>query len=262
MALLVAFVVIESRTKQPLVPLSIFKRPVLRGANVASMLQVMGLMPAFFFMTLYTQQVLGYSPLKSGLSLVPIAVAIMVAATAAGQLVAKAGIKATTVAGMVVMAAGLLWVSGMPANGSYVTDLLLPQIVIGLGGGMAWVALTVAGTAGASEAESGLASGLLNTAQQIGGALGLAVLAAVASARTSHLFGTGDNAAQALSGGFGTALLAGAGLGVLAAMATVFLLPGKNALPAVDEHAIELAEETDHVAILPVHRRTRDATVA
>ncbi|ACU73685.1 drug resistance transporter, EmrB/QacA subfamily [Catenulispora acidiphila DSM 44928] len=261
-ALLIAFVVIEGRTKQPLVPLSIFRRPVLRGANVASLLQVMGLMPAFFFMTLYTQQVLGYSPLKSGMSLVPIAVAIMVAATAAGQLVAKVGIKLTTVGGMVVMAAGLLWVSGMPADGSYVTDLLLPQIVIGLGGGMAWVALTVAGTAGASEAESGLASGLLNTAQQIGGALGLAILAAVASARTSHLFGTGDNAAQALSGGFGTALLAGAGLGVLGAVATVFLLPGKNAMPAVDEHAIELAEETDHVAILPVHEGRAPETVS
>ncbi|MFL6113517.1 MAG: MFS transporter [Catenulispora sp.] len=251
-ALIVAFIVIESRTRLPLVPLSIFRRPVLRGANVASVLQVMGLMPAFFFMTLYTQQVLGYSPLKSGLSLVPIALAIVVAATIAGQLVARAGIKPTTVGGMVIMALGLLWASGMPADGSYVTDLLLPQIVIGLGAGLAWVALTVAGTAGASEEESGLASGLLNTSQQIGGALGLAILAAVASARTTHLFGTGDNATQALSGGFGTALLAGAGLGVLAAIATVFLLPGKDALPKVDEHAIELAEETDHIAILPV----------
>ncbi|NUR60626.1 MAG: MFS transporter [Catenulispora sp.] len=250
--LLIAFVAIEARTRLPLVPLSIFRRPVLRGANVASVLQVMGLMPAFFFMTLYTQQVLGYSPLKSGLSLVPIALAIVVAATIAGQFVAKIGIKATTVGGMVVMAAGLLWASGMPADGTYVTDLLLPQIVIGLGAGHAWVALTIAGTAGASEEESGLASGLLNTSQQVGGALGLAVLAAVASARTTHLIGTGDTPVQALSGGFGTALLAGAGLGVLAAIATVFLLPGKNALPTVDEHAIELAEETDHVAILPV----------
>src|SRR5207249_2802135 len=151
LALLIAFVVVESRTRLPLVPLSIFKRPVLRGANAASVLQVMGLMPAFFFMTLYTQQVLGYSPLKSGLSLVPIALAIVVAATVAGQLVAKLGIKPTTIGGMLVMSAGLLWVSGMPADGNYVTDLLLPQIVIGLGAGMAWVALTVAGTAGASE---------------------------------------------------------------------------------------------------------------
>ncbi|MBW8804129.1 MAG: MFS transporter [Catenulisporales bacterium] len=252
LALIAAFIVIESRTRLPLVPLSIFRRPVLRGANAASLLQVMGLMPAFFFMTLYTQQVLGYSPLKSGLSLVPIALAIVVAATIAGQLVAKMGIKPTTIGGMVIMSLGLLWASGMPADGSYVTDLLLPQIVIGLGAGLAWVALTVAGTAGASEEESGLASGLLNTSQQIGGALGLAILAAVASARTTHLFGTGDSPTQALSGGFGTALLAGAGLGVLAAIATVFLLPGKNALPAVDEHAIELAEETDHIAILPV----------
>src|SRR3954469_1898745 len=100
-ALIVAFIAIESRTRLPLVPLSIFKRPVLRGANAASLLQVMGLMPAFFFMTLYTQQVLGYSPLKSGLSLVPIALAIVVAATIAGQLVAKMGIKPTTIGGMV-----------------------------------------------------------------------------------------------------------------------------------------------------------------
>lgn len=253
LALLVAFVVTETRTRQPLVPLSIFRRPVLRGANVAAGLQVMGILPAFFFMTLYTQQVLGYSPLKSGLSLVPIALSIIVAATVAGQLVAKAGIKATTIVGMVVLAGGLAWLSGMPANGDYVTDLLLPQIVTGLGAGLAWVALTVAGTAGASEEESGLASGLLNTSQQIGGALGLAILAAVASARTSHLFGIGDNQAQALSGGFGTALLAGCGLAVLAALATVFLLPGKNAMPAVTEEAIEVAEETDHIAILPVH---------
>jgi EmrB/QacA subfamily drug resistance transporter len=252
LALIVAFVIIESRTRSPLVPLSIFKRPVLRGANVASGLQVMGLMPAFFFMTLYTQQVLGYSPLKSGMSLVPIALAIVVAATVAGQLVAKAGIKPTTIVGMVIMSAGLLWASNMPADGSYVTDLLLPQIVIGLGAGLAWVALTVAGTAGASEEESGLASGLLNTSQQIGGALGLAILAAVASARSTHLAGLGKDAAHQLAGGFGTALLAGAGLGVLAAIATVFLLPGKNALPTVDEHAIELAEEADHIAILPV----------
>lgn len=253
LALLVAFVVTEARTKLPLVPLSIFRRPVLRGANVAAGLQVMGIMPAFFFLTLYTQQVLQYSPLKSGLSLVPVALSIVVAATVAGQLVARAGIKPTTIVGMLVLAGGLVWVSGMPANGHYVSDLLLPQIVIGLGAGLAWVALTVAGTAGASEEESGLASGLLNTSQQVGGALGLAILAAVASARTSHLFGTGDNQAQALSGGFGTALLAGAGLALLAGLATVFLLPGKNALPAVTEEAIERAEETDHVAILPVH---------
>src|SRR4051812_1902358 len=190
-ALIVAFIAIESRTRLPLVPLSIFKRPVLRGANAASVLQVMGLMPAFFFMTLYTQQVLGYSPLKSGLSLVPIALAIVVAATIAGQLVAKMGIKPTTIGGMVIMSLGLLWASGMPADGSYVTALLLPQIVIGLGAGLAWVALTVAGTAGASEEESGLASGLLNTSQQIGGALGLATLAPGAPAGPTPLFGTG-----------------------------------------------------------------------
>jgi EmrB/QacA subfamily drug resistance transporter len=253
LALLAAFVVTEARTRFPLVPLSIFKRPVLRGANVAAGLQVMGILPAFFFMTLYTQQVLHYSPLKSGLSLVPIALSIVVAATVAGQLVAKVGIKPTTVVGMLIMVGGLVWVSGMPANGKYVTDLLLPQIVIGLGAGLAWVALTVAGTAGASEEESGLASGLLNTSQQVGGALGLAILAAVASARTSHLFSVGDNPAQALSGGFGTALLAGSGLAVLAALATVFLLPGRSAMPGVTEHDIEVAEETDHIAILPVH---------
>ena len=250
--LLAAFVVTELRTGQPLVPLSIFKRKVLRGANVASMLQVMGLMPAFFFLTLYTQQVLGYSPLKSGLSLVPIALAIIVAATVAGQLVAKVGIKPTTIIGMLVLAVGLVWGGQMPANGSYVSDLLLPQIVMGLGGGLAWVALTVAGTAGASEEESGLASGLLNTSQQIGGALGLAVLAAVASARPTHLITGGDAPVKALSGGFGTALLAGAGLAVLAAIATVFLLPGKNAMPQGTEHDIELAEETDHIAILGI----------
>jgi EmrB/QacA subfamily drug resistance transporter len=253
--LLVAFVVTELRTRHPLVPLSIFRRKVLRGANVASVLQVMGLMPAFFFLTLYTQQVLGYSPLKSGMSLVPIALAIVVAATVSGQLVAKAGIKATAIVGMLILAVGLLWAGQMPADGSYVADLLFPQIITGFGAGLGWVALTVAGTAGSSEEESGLASGLLNTSQQIGGALGLAILAAVASARTSHLFSTGDSQAKALSGGFGTALLAGAGLALFAAVATAFLLPGKNAMPQVTEHDIELAEETDHIAILGIHDR-------
>jgi MFS family permease len=234
------------------VPLSIFRRKVLRGANVASGIQVMGLLPAFFFLTLYTQQVLGYSALKSGLSLVPIALSIVVAATVSGQLIANLGIKSTTIIGLLVMAAGLVWVSGMPANGSYVTDLLGPQIVMGLGGGMAWVSLTVAGTAGSTEAESGLASGLLNTSQQVGGALGLAILAAVASARTNHLFSTGDGPAKALAGGFGTALLAGAGLAVLAAVATATLLPG-NALPKITEHDIETVEGAIGEPILHLH---------
>lgn len=252
-ALLVAFVVIESRTSAPLVPLGIFKRKALRGANIAAGIQVMGVLPAFFFLTLYTQQVLHYSPLRSGLSLVPIALAIVVAATAAGQLVAKIGVKATAISGLLILAVGLVWAGQLSPDGSFWGDLFGPQVVIGLGAGLPWVALTVAGTAGASEEESGLASGLFNTSQQIGGALGLAILAAVASARTTHLFGTGDTPGQALSGGFGTALVAGAGLTLLAALAALTLLPGKNAMPRVTEHDIENAEGTMGELILPIH---------
>jgi EmrB/QacA subfamily drug resistance transporter len=217
LVMLLAFVAIEASSKRPLVPLRVFRNQALRGSDAVAFVNTAAVFPMFFFVTLYTQRVLGYSALQAGLAQLPIGISMVCAATLAPRVVARIGYKHTLVAGMTLIAGGMFWFTAIRPAGSYVTNLLGPSLLVGTGNGLTWVASMVGATTGTDERESGLASALINTAQQLGGALGVAVLVAVAAARTTAMTTTGRiTSPAALTAGFGTgfagaAITAGAG---------------------------------------------------
>ncbi len=230
LVLLAAFLVIESRTRHPLMPFSIFRLRTLRGANVIGLLLGMSLFSMFFFISLYMQQVLGYEPLKAGLAYLPLAGLIIVSAGLASQLVTRVGFKPTLVAGLLFVAAGLLWFGQVSApGGSYVGDVLFPSMLAAIGLGLSFVPVTIAAVTNVKPDEAGLASGLINTSQQVGGALGLAILATVATSTTDDVFASGErNPAVALTEGFQDAFLVGAGMALLAAVLAAVLISSKD----------------------------------
>src|SRR3954454_11160466 len=171
--LMAAFVAIELRASKPLVPFSIFRIRTLTGANVVGLLVGASLFSMFFFISLYMQQVLGYSAIHAGLSYLPLAVTISLAAGVASQLVTTLGYKTVLAAGLLFIVAGLLWFSRVSVGGGFTTDILGPSLLAAIGLGFSFVTTTIAAVSGVKEAESGLASGLINTSQQVGGALGL-----------------------------------------------------------------------------------------
>ena len=182
-----AFVAIELRARKPLVPFSIFRIRTLTGANVVGLLVGASLFSMFFFISLYMQQVLGYSAIHAGLSYLPLALVIMASAGIASQLVTKVGYKPVLAAGMLFIVAGLLWFSRVSVGGGFLTDILGPSLFAAAGLGFAFVTTTIAAVSGVEENEAGLASGLINTSQQIGGALGLAVLSSIATSYTDDV---------------------------------------------------------------------------
>ncbi len=226
-ALLVAFLIIEGRARHPLMPFSIFRLRTLRGANIVGLLIGMSLFSMFFFISLYLQDVLHYSPIKTGISYLPLAVGIIVSAGAASQLVTRFGFKRPLIAGLVSIAAGLVWFSRVPGTGgAFASDVLGPSLLAAVGLGFAFVTVTTAAVAQTEPREAGLASGLINTSQQVGGALGLAILATVANSRTQALLhsGTVAHASVALTKGFDRAFLVGAGFAVLGAILAAVLI--------------------------------------
>jgi EmrB/QacA subfamily drug resistance transporter len=227
--LLIAFVVVELRTKRPLVPFSIFRLRTLRGANVVGLLIGMSLFSMFFLITLYLQQVLGDSPLRAGLSYLPLAVSIVVAAGVSSQLVTRLGYKPVLISGMLFVTAALLWFTQVSAGGSFAVDVLGPSLLAGVGLGASFVPVTIAAMTGTKPDEAGLASGLINTAQQIGGALGLAILASIADSATRHSIAGGTrNHAVALTHGFSEAFAVGAGFALIGAILAALLISSKD----------------------------------
>jgi len=228
--LLVAFVIIELRERHPLMPFSIFRLRTLRGANIVGLLIGMSLFSMFFFISLYLQNVLHYSPIKTGISYLPLAVGIILSAGAASQLVTRLGFKPPLIAGLLLIAGGLLWFSQVPSTGgSYAADVLGPSILAAAGLGFAFVPVTIAAVAGTEPHEAGLASGLINTSQQVGGALGLAILATVANSKTQSLFQSGvHNTSVALTKGFDQAFLVGAGFAVAGAILAALLISSRD----------------------------------
>jgi len=218
-ALLGAFILIERRSRAPLMPFSIFRVRTVAGANVVGLLTGASLFSMFFFISLYMQQVLGYDAIKAGLSYLPLAVSIILAAGIASQLVTRVGFKPVLAAGMALIAAGLLWFSQISVHGSFVADILGPSLLAAVGLGFAFVPVTIAAVSGVEDREQGLASGMINTAQQVGGALGLALLAAIS---TSVIGSSHDPAV--LTRGFHSAFLAGAGIALLGLLATLTLI--------------------------------------
>ena len=218
--LLAAFVAIESRAKAPLVRLSIFRVRSLLTANVAMFLAMSGMFAMFFFNTLYIQQVLGYGPLQAGLAFLPFTAGIMISASLASQFAPRIGVRPVAVAGFLLAAAGLVLLTQLPVDGSYAVNVLPALLLSSLGMGAVFMPLTLIATTGLADEDQGLASGLFNTSQQIGGALGLAVLSTLATSRTQAAGGT---PLQGLVAGFHWAFAAGAvvmlaALGVMVAL--------------------------------------------
>jgi EmrB/QacA subfamily drug resistance transporter len=230
LALLAAFVAVETRTRHPLVPFAIFRLRTLRGADVVGLLIGMALFGMFFFLSLYMQQVLGYDALEAGLAYLPLALNIIISAGVASQLITRVGFKPTLIAGLLLIAGGLVWFAQVSApGGSYLGDVLFPSLVVAWGLGLAFVSVTVAAVTRTRPDEAGLASGLINTAQQVGGALGLAILAAVANGRTDDAIESGvRNPAVALTEGFQDAFLVGAGLMLLAALLAGVMISSRD----------------------------------
>ncbi|HWM63210.1 MAG TPA: MFS transporter [Solirubrobacterales bacterium] len=244
-ALLAAFVAIELRATKPLVPFSIFRIRTLTGANVVGLLVGASLFSMFFFISLYMQQVLGYSAIHAGLSYLPLALVIMASAGIASQLVTKLGYKPVLAAGLMFIVIGLVWFSRVSVGGGFTTDILGPSLFAAAGLGFAFVTTTIAAVSGVEEKEAGLASGLINTSQQIGGALGLAVLSTIATTHTEDLIASGDpNSLDALNEGFQAAFLGGAGIALLGFVLTLVLIRGSDSRAHVELGKQEAATES------------------
>jgi EmrB/QacA subfamily drug resistance transporter len=247
-ALLAVFLTVEARVSSPLMPLGLFRSRNISVANVVGILLAGSMFGWFFLSALYLQLVLGYSPLDVGLAYLP-STLIMAAGSIAlsDRLVMRFGVKPPIVVGLSCFAIGLLWFARAPADGSFVVDVLPGMIVMGIGGGITFNPLLLAAMGDVAPTESGLASGIVNTAFMMGGALGLAVLVSIADSRTDTLRDSGDGLLAALTGGYNAAFLAAAAFAVTGALGALLLRPvappGQEAMaegePATPEPATE-----------------------
>ncbi len=245
-SMLVAFVLNELRVANPLVPMSILRVKGVAVADATQMLALAGFLPMFFFLTLYMQLVLDYSPIQTGVAYLPLTAGFIVAASICSQLFARIGTKPVVVAGIVIATAGLYWLSRIPVDGSYVSDILPGLLVVSIGMGGVFTGLTTAANAGVEREKAGLAAGLLNTGQQLGAALGLAILTAVASSRTLHLLAAHAPGQQALTAGFQRALFVGSMI-LLASIFVALRAPNVRAQAEADA-AIEAEPEASLAA--------------
>jgi EmrB/QacA subfamily drug resistance transporter len=231
-ALLVAFLGIEARfARAPLMPLRIYASRTLSAANVVVLLVGAAVFAMWFFLSLYLQQVLGYSPLRAGFAFLPMTLIIVAGSALASRAVTRVGPKPLLVAGMVLQTLGLILFTQLSAGGSYLGEVLVPSLLIAIGIGLSFVPVTIAAVAGVASHEAGLASGLVNTSRLVGGALGLAILAAIATAHTNSDLTHGVAAHAALTGGFDLAFGVAA---VFSAAGAVIALVG---LPRVSVRA-------------------------
>jgi EmrB/QacA subfamily drug resistance transporter len=222
--LLAGFVFRESRVSQPLVPLRIFRSRIVSAANGTQALFVAGMFGMFFLGALYMQGVLGYDALEVGLAFLPVALGIAaMSLSLAARLIMRFGARETLLPGLGLVAAGLILFARAPQDATYWTDILPSMVLLGIGAGAAFPALMTMAMSGATEADSGLASGLVNTTQQVGGALGLAVLATLSTTHTKSLLASGHTNASALTSGYHLAFAIGAGL-VVASLAVAYAL--------------------------------------
>ena len=233
LALLAAFVVIERRVAAPLVPFDIFSARTRTGSYIVGVLLAASLFSMFFFVSLYMQQVLHWSALRAGLSYLPLGLTIILAAGVGSTLVNRIGFKPVLTAGLSIITLGLLWWSRISVHGTFTGDVLGPELVAAVGLGLSFVSVTVGGTSGVDLNEAGLASGILNAAQQVGGALGLAILAAISLSRTSAVAGPGRPDAAALNEGFQAAFLAGAGMAAVGAIVALTVLRSEDSRAAI-----------------------------
>jgi EmrB/QacA subfamily drug resistance transporter len=224
-ALLAAFVVTERSVRDPILPLSTFRIRGLVAANLTGLVGFAGMLTMFFFLTLYMQTVLGYSPLAAGAAYLPLTVGVGVSSGIGAKLLTKVGSRAVISAGALIASGGLLLLAQVPVHGSYLGNILPGLMLFALGVGPVFVGVTAAANVGAAADRAGLVAAILNSAQQVGGALGLALFSALATSQTNHLLATGTGAHAAATEGFHRALLAGA---VFAAVAALLALRTAN----------------------------------
>src|SRR5215510_6814707 len=231
--LLAAFAANELRSRYPLVPFAILRVKGLVAADLTQLIAFTGFFSMFFYATLYMQEILGYSPLKAGAAYLPITAGFAVAGGLASQLVTRVGTRPVVVAGCLIAAAGIWYVSRVPLHGSYVTDLLPGLLLLALGGGAVFVSIAAAANAGVPGDKAGLAAGLLNSSQQIGSALGLAILSAVAITRTDYLIAAHVPHFVAADAGYHRALLVGSIVMAAAAVLALRIGNTREAAPLV-----------------------------
>jgi EmrB/QacA subfamily drug resistance transporter len=237
-ALLAAFVGWEARVKEPLMPFAIFRIRTVTAANISGLILGTVTFSMFLMLTLYMQQVLGYSPMKTGVAYLAVAGSAIVTSTIAAQLVTRVGVKPVIVAGMAFLAAGLLYFTQVSVGGSYLGDLLPGFLLIAAGLGFSFVPISIAALAGVQASEAGLASGLFNTSQQIGGALGIAALSAVATSKTEAGVAAGTPLPKALTDGFESAFIWG-GVVAIVGILVALVLVRRSELEAPAEEAPE-----------------------
>ena len=224
LTLLAGFVAWELRHEEPLMRFGILRTRTVSGANITGFILNIVTLSIFLTLTLYMQQVLGYSAMQTGFAYLAIAGTAIVWSTVAAQLVTRIGIKPVLVAGMSALTAGILYFTQISVGGSYVADLLPGFLLIGIGVGFSFVPISIAALAGIEPREAGLASGLINTSQQIGGALGIAALSTIAASRTTHALAGGSTHAEALVAGFHAAFLAAVAVAIVGIAAALVLI--------------------------------------
>ena len=242
-ALAIAFLVIESRSRSPLVPLRFFRKRTPTGANVVGFLLGTAIFGMFFLLSLYMQQILGYSPVQAGVAYLAVALAVIVGAGASQALVTKIGVKPVLAGGMVLVAVGLAYFTRLDTHDSYFWDLFPGFVVIGVGMGFSFIPVSIAALGGIEPHEAGLASGLINTSQQIGGALGLAILTTVSTTRTDNILNaipspTDAQTASAFVDGYTLAFWVAAGFAAVGVVATLVMLRREELVAEPGEPAI------------------------
>jgi EmrB/QacA subfamily drug resistance transporter len=226
--LIAAFVEIERRHADPLVPLRIFSNRSLSAANATLLLVAAALFGMFFFLTLYLQQVLGFSALKTGVAYLPLSVTLIGVSAAASRLVDRFTPKPVLVAGVLISTGGFVLLTGLPAHRAYGSHVVPAMVILGAGLGLSFVAVTIAGTSGVAPEDSGLASGLLNTTQQVGGSIGLAIMTSVATSRTTSALHSHLALPTALTHGFTSAFTVAGILCAVGALFAIALLPRRR----------------------------------
>ncbi|HEY7729351.1 MAG TPA: DHA2 family efflux MFS transporter permease subunit [Gaiellaceae bacterium] len=229
--LLLAFVVWEQRQKEPLVPFSIFRLQTLTAANVAGFIMGTAMFSMFLMLTLYMQQVLGYSPIETGVAYLAVAGTAVIWANFAAVAVNKVGVKPALILGMSLLTIGLVYFTQVSVGGSYWADLFPGFLVLGVAIPFAFVPITIAALAGTKPQEAGLASGLINTSQQIGGAVGIAILSTIAVSTTDDKLAGGTAMPVALTDGFVNAFWVGAVIAFVGLLVSIFMVRGRDLAP-------------------------------
>ena len=238
--LMALFIVVEKRGKAPLMPLTFFRNRTATGANVVGLGLGTIVFGMFLLLSLYMPQVLGYTPVKMGVGYLAVALTSIVASGFAQAFVTRIGVRRVLIIGLALLCLGLLYFTQISANGTYAGDLLPGFLLVGVGLGFSFVPVSIAALAGVQPQEAGLASGLINTSQQIGGALGVAILTTVAVTRTENLAKTGTDPKEALTNGFALAFWVGALFAAVSLVAAVVMLRSKD---------LEQAASTGHVPV-------------